>query len=204
MADHEEERCNSRQGSRLRAVMVLLLCLCIGAAVLHANLSPKLCQALMGEVGEGLVVYSVGWPVVYGNENMPSVLPLRWPLVDNVDARCLWANMLVAAVLIASPVLVWRSRRSNCLRSGQFALSELFLATTATAMVLSLLALERAYGSALMGDMQCGVYCPLRVYPWYDQVGILIGIVYALILAIKTLAQAVFSIIRRLHRAQSN
>jgi hypothetical protein len=195
MNHQEDTDQRSPRTALLRATAILFLCLCIASAILHAN---STAQFSYSELGDGGGLYYVGWPVVYGDVYSTSLFPLRWPLFNQADSRCLFVDTFVAAALVVSPAVVVRLRRRSSTRSGQFTLSGLFLLTTAIAMVLALLTLERAYGWAQTGQRWPGVYSALRTHPWYDQVFIAIGIVCALYVALAAVSQAFRAAVVRL------
>jgi hypothetical protein len=84
-------------------------------------------------------------------------------------------------------------------------LSELFLLTTAFAIVLALRTLERTYGWTEFGqEMAPGTYSSLSVYPWYDRVLISVGLVCALYVAIAALCQVFMLAVVNLRRLRKN
>jgi hypothetical protein len=202
MADPKEERCNSRRTSRLCGAIVVLLCLCIAVAVLHANSLPRCPDTLPmnveGDVSRG---WWTGWPVIHGYGESPvGWPPMSWPQeLKDIDARWLLADLFMAGVLVVSPIMILRLRRARNVRPSQFTLSDLFALTTAVAMLSAIFSLERALKCSDWGD-HLGVYAGISVCPWYDQVAISIGILCALYLVITALSQMVRATVTRPRR----
>jgi hypothetical protein len=174
---------------------MLLLCLSIGCAFLHANLLPTYGHDIPPPGDEDFLPgYSVGWPILYGNVTSPRLVPWFWSYSRSPKTSPLFllADIFVGVVLVAAPLAVIRLRRSAGVAKGQITLSGLFSLTTVVAMVFALLALERQYGWATLND--CigrwpGVYSALSMYPWIDRVLIAIGVSCALYVAIKAVLQ---------------
>ena len=158
---------------------ILLMCLCIGAAVLHTNLLPRSWSTGNVEGPRSLGSY-VGWPVVYGGRYPPLLGLLPNPEME-MQFHWVYVDLLVGTALVLSPVVPVRLRRLSYVRSTQFTLSGLFLLSTAVAMVFALSAMERAYGWArLTGPVEPSTYSALSAYPWYDQVLISLGLICVL------------------------
>ena len=209
MNQHDDERPYATPRSTLLTAVIVLLCLCIGGAVLHANLSHQFCYVEYR--GEGSSQgWSVGWPVVYGGMH-PEFLGGYWatpsPKVEtiSVSGSSVPIDVFVGALLIISPAVILRLRRSGSVKTRQFTLSELFLLTTAFAMVLALRTLERTYGwTQFHEEAGPGTYSSLSVYPWYDRVLISLGLVCALYVALAALCQVFRSAVAKLRGLREN
>jgi hypothetical protein len=200
MDRQEVERRRSLRLFLSRAGLAVFLCLCIGAAVIHANLRYQSRYEERYLDAGPYEVYSVGWPVLYGGQYSNHLWPVSITRV--VEMRWVAVDLIVAAVLVLSPLAVLRRWRSCETGATQFTLAGLFSLTTAVAMVLSLLTLERAYGWASEGERWPGVYSALGSHPWYDQAAIGAGLVCALYLAIVALSQVFKSLAAHLRGPQ--
>jgi hypothetical protein len=197
MNHHEDEQRYLPRRALLRVIAILLLCLCIGGAVLHANLLHRFCcQKSGGGDGPDIITrWSVGWPVIYGRTFPdPLFVTLTYPPMEfhMIEFHWVLVDLFVAAVLVISPLGVFRLRPSGCVRSNQFTRSSLFSLATAIAVAITLFTLDRTYGWAQpVSPVMPGVYSALSLCPWYDQVLISIGLVCALRLAITASSQMV-------------
>ncbi len=195
--NHQEDEQQRPPGPSPRgALPVLLMCVCVGAALLHPNLSPRFWST--NHEGPGFERWYVGWPVVYG---------VGYPPNPEIYTQFHWAyvDMLAGIALVLSPAVAFRLRRFGYMRSTQFTLSGLFLLSTAVAMVFALSAMERAYGWArLTGPVEPGTYSALSALPWYYQVPISLGIVCTLYVALVALCRAFRAVIVKLRGMRRN
>jgi hypothetical protein len=188
MNQRQDEHRRSQWPSRLRAGAILLLCLCIGAAMLHANLLPTGESLPYGPSESGYFVgWRFGWPFFCGSGySTPPATPSLPRRLDSV--YYLMVDLFIAALLVVSPAVLCHLRRSSRIRGSQFSLSNLFMVTTAVAMLFSLIAVERTCGWAESGRL--GLVCSaLLAYPWYDQAPIALGVICASYVAIAALCQ---------------
>jgi hypothetical protein len=184
--------------------MVLLLCLGVGVALIHANLSPR-CHAVFQTCNGDEYYWSVGWPTIYGDAGGCRLPAICWPHeLQNIQARRLLVDVFVAAVLVVSPAVVFRLRRGGSLGGGQFSLSDLFVLTTAVAVLCALRSLERVSEWSNWGyEPSLLLYTRLSACPWYDQIAISIAIICALYVAIAAVSQTVRLVATRLFRRTS-
>ncbi len=183
MNHHEGSNPRPPGSSPLGTWAVRLLCVYIGIAVLHANLSHRSWSTGTNVEGPRFEVWCFGWPVVYGSGD---------PSNPKLDTQFHWiyVDLLVGVAVALSPAVAFRLRRFTHLRSTQFTLSGLFLLTTAVAIVFAFFAVERAYGWArLTWPVEPSTYSALSSCRWYDQVPISLGLVCALYMAIAALCQ---------------
>jgi hypothetical protein len=209
MTSEEDHRTRPPPFWASRTAVLSLLCLCIGAAAIHANFSPVLRGTGVDEV-EGIPAYEwgVGWPfwcgeaTTYAQGGSASGPPSPPPLPSELavaDAYYFFVNLFIACILVASPLVVGRARLPGCLGRGQFTLSDLFSITTAVAMTLAIFSVERTYDWAKI-NAAAAVNSPLSSRPILDQVFVSLGIICALYVAIAALCQAFRSVIVRLRR----
>jgi hypothetical protein len=230
--EHQQPRPSSFSGPR--TVAIITLCLCIGAAAIHVNLSPTRVETYDDPARDALVGYcGLGWPFWYGvgeSQGPPgwsmssswvklpdgkSVLtgqimrrPPPTPLFPSEltpdGVYFLLVNLFIACILVASPAILGRARRLGQVGRGQFTLSDLFSVTTVVAIVLGLFAAERRYGWTEINDPLPGIYSALSARPLFDQVAISIGIVCTLYVAIAAACQVFRSGIMRLRRLRQD
>jgi hypothetical protein len=187
----------------LCALAVLSLCFCIGYAVLHVNLWNK--SRYETPYGECCFYgWSLGWPIVYDGEFPETSGAFYWTGVRDTAVLPVVVDSMVAAMLVFSPLAVLRLRRSRRIRWGQWMLADVFSLTTASALVLSLLAVERVHNLAQPTQRELGAYSALRALPWHDQVAISIGILCTLYLVIAALSQMVRATAARSRRGPKN
>jgi hypothetical protein len=200
MDSPQDKHPSSPPTSRLSIMAALLLCLCVGAALLHANLRPRYDSVFSPGDGELCHQWSVGWPVHYG-EAKDSVLPaLCLPaMLTEINGCRVLVDLFVGALLVISPAMIFRMRSCSRLERGQFTLSNLFALTTAVAGLCALYSLECTYECANWEyERSLFLYTRLSVCPWYDQVAISFGIVCALYLAVTASSQVIRLIAARL------
>ncbi len=188
-----------------RAAVIVFLCLGIGVAAVHANLSPVLRRTYGICDGEPGCDWSFGWPFWYadattylpwGSPQPPSRPP---PELTAAGTYYCAVDLFIVCILVASPLVLGWTRLSGSLSRGQFTLSELFSMTTAVAMVLALFSVERTCGWARL-DEAAAVNSPLSSRPLFDQIFISLGMICALCVAIAALGQALRSGVMRLRR----
>ncbi len=188
MSDHDDQPHPLPQSTLGRAI-VILLCLLVGAALLHVN--------LWGTVRYSVDSYSLthdwptyGWPVICGtskvwdeNASGAGVQPLL-----EMFSRFL-TNLFVAAVLIAAIIMLFCLRRRAGEKATQFTLAGQFSFTAAMIVVFALFSLEKTYGWTKLHNSEVGAYSALSIHPWYVFVPISFGILCAIHLAITALCQ---------------
>jgi hypothetical protein len=208
MCDEDDRRC--------RAMALGLLCLAIAAALAHANLWGKSCEnpntsgAIpsigLGSINAGPSSFDpngcCGWPVIHTLWDW-HVTVSAWVQRVTTSFECLLGDIFAAAVLVVSPLMVFRLRRRSGEMAWQFTLSGLFSLVTASIVLLSLFSLERAYGwTNLRNANAIGIYSALSDYPWYDIVPISLGIVCAIHLMLTALCQLLRAVLRRGRRGR--
>ncbi len=208
MAPQEDQQASPSFSLARRTTVIAILCLGIAAAAVHANLSPVPRWTYWEDDGVACD-WGFGWPFWYGAATTrpqfgspppPPQLPSE---LTAADAYYCAVDLFITCILVASLLVVGRTRVPGCLGRGQFTLSELFSTTTAVAMVLALFSVERTRGWAKL--LKAGaVNSPLSSRPWFDQVLISLGIVCALYVAIAALCQAFRSVVVRLRNLRQN
>jgi hypothetical protein len=199
MDTQEDQQGGHSWSTRLYKGAILLVCLCIVAALCHLNLlKMESYRASYDDfLGHEEVMHLyVGWPVIFVVNESISTIPGP-PKVVGMRIGALLADLFLAAVLVAATARVLRLRQSRDGRKWQFTLADLFSLTTAVAVLFAILASERTYGWTRLADAsEEGVYSALSAYPWYDQVPIGIGIVCAVHLMLAALRQLLRSLVR--------
>jgi hypothetical protein len=170
--------------------VVAPVCLCVGAALLHVNLSAYhsyRCRILYtADIVGDPPVYYVGWPVTYAASLSESPL-LRPPMVFALG--WLAVDLFAAAAIVACTAIVVSSWCVRRVRESRYSPA---LFSMEIPVLLSILVFDRMYGWVALADasrreVYSGVYTDLPDYPWYDQLGIVIGIVCTVHLAFTAL-----------------
>jgi hypothetical protein len=169
--------------------LVLLVCLIISAAMIHANLLKQGKYTEFDFVVGDINMYSIGWPVIYRQQF--DLINYHWLVVD----------IFICIALLVATFLCVRSWLLVFSKSKQFSLANIFTLTTIVAFLLSLITLEKAYGwSNLNVTLEIGVYSSISAYPLYDLIPLSVGIICAAYVVLTALMQILKSSLKLFRR----
>jgi hypothetical protein len=196
---------------RVGLAVALLACLAFSAAFASMNLRP-LDGLMIGGMWHMDTSFAIGWPLEYasGWRNEQVSPSASTALTRNVtesykylDAHAAIANVTICAILVSSPLWLWRIRGR---RQRGFSVRDLLLITTAVAIALGVNEFERGYSFQLWPrDRQGAQYSPLFMRDEWERIPALCAIATCAAAAMCTVGPTTGWLARRWprHRALS-